>query len=162
MSRVRLCLLVATVVVGLSATPARAERAGCTRLAAPSGSDSAPGTPASPFRTVQRLVDSLSAGETGCLRSGSYRGNVDIRSGGRASRPLRLTNYSGEKATVVGEFEVHKTAPFVVVDHLYLNGRSAGRVSQFVNAHDVTFRNNDVPTDHAGICFLLGDSNGLW
>src|SRR3954466_2724796 len=152
MSRVRLCLLVAAVALALSSTPARAESAGCTRLAAPSGSDSAPGTPASPYRTVQKLVDALSAGETGCLRAGTYREDVDIRSGGNSSRPLRLTSYSGEKATVVGELEVHKTAPFVVVDHLYLNGRTAGRVSQFVNAHDVTFRDNDVTNDHTGIC----------
>ncbi len=47
-----------------------AETAICDRYAARSGSDGARG-PDRP-RTVQKLVDSLSAGQVGCLRGGLY------------------------------------------------------------------------------------------
>src|SRR3954471_21679527 len=156
------CLLGTTSALAFSATGAEADSGDCTKVAAPAGSDSAAGTVAAPFRTVQKLAASLSAGQTGCLRRGSYSENVEVRSGGSSSAPLRITGYPGEKAAVLGEFEVHKTAPFVVVDHVYLNGRTADRVSPIVNAHDVTFRNDDITNDHTGICFLLGDSNGGW
>ncbi|MFL5868628.1 MAG: NosD domain-containing protein [Thermoleophilaceae bacterium] len=156
------CVLASASAVAFSASEASAATGGCTKVTAPSGSDSAPGTAAAPFRTVQKLVDSLSPGQTGCLRAGSYSENVEVRSGGTSTARLRVTAYPGEKATLVGEFEVHKGAPYVVVDHLYLNGRTADRVSPIVNAHDVTFRNDDVTNDHTGICFLLGDSNGEW
>jgi hypothetical protein len=44
----------------------------CDRYAAVDGSDDAEGTKAAPFNTVQRLVNSLSAGQVGCLRGGVY------------------------------------------------------------------------------------------
>src|SRR5881227_2453773 len=109
------CLLGVASALAFSATAADAGSGGCGKVAAPSGSDSAAGTVAAPYRTVQKLVDSLSAGQTGCLRGGNYSENVEVRSGGTSSAPLRVTGYHGEKATVVGEFEVHKGAPFVVV-----------------------------------------------
>src|SRR4051812_24089661 len=122
-NRALACLVAAVTIFALSASAAQAgER--CDRVASPSGSDSAAGTLASPYRTAQRLVDSLSAGQTGCLRAGRYSHDVDIRKGGSSSAPLTLRGYPGEKATVVGEFVVHKTAPHVVVERLYLNGRT--------------------------------------
>src|SRR4051812_13462632 len=156
------CLLGTATALVCSATAAEAAGAGCSKVAAPAGSDSAAGTLASPYRTAQKLVESLSAGQTGCLHGGTYREDVEVRSGGTSSALLRITAYPGEQAKVVGEFEVHKSAPHVVVDHLYLNGRTADRVSPIVNAHDVAFRYDDVTNDHTGICFLLGDSNGEW
>src|SRR4051795_10150921 len=137
----RACRPGTTGPLAFSATGAEADSGDCTKVAAPAGSDSAAGTVAAPFRTGQKLADSPSAGQTGCLRRGSYSENVEVRSGGSSSAPLRITGYPGEKAAVLGEFEVHKTAPFVVVDHVYLNGRTAGRVSPIVNPHALSFRN---------------------
>jgi parallel beta helix pectate lyase-like protein len=133
----------------------------CDRYAAPGGSDSAPGTEAAPLRSAQELVDSLSPGQTGCLRAGDYDG-VDIRRGGRVGAPITLRNYPGEKATVTGRFWVVRTAPYVVVEGLYLNGKNeTDHPSPTINASDVTFRRNDVTNDHTAICFLIG-STGEW
>src|SRR3954454_13048718 len=154
------CCLVAVALLLLSATGAQASDR-CDKVASPSGSDSAAGTLASPYRTAQKVVESLSAGQTGCLRGGRYREDVEIRSGGRAGAPLTIKGYAGERATVIGQFEVHKAAPHVVVERLWLDG-SGSRTSPIVNASDATFRYDDVTNHHTGICFILGDSSGDW
>ena len=133
----------------------------CTRVASPAGSDSAAGTEAAPFRSAQKLASSLAAGETGCLRAGSYPGGATFRTAGRASAPVTFRNFPGERATVEGRVYVAKTAPHVVVEGLYLNSKGAGP-SPTVNASHVTFRHNDVTNDNTEICFLLGDSNGVY
>ena len=53
----------------------------CDKVAAPSGSDSAAGTAASPYRTAQKLADSLAPGQTGCLRAGLYEQDVKVDEG---------------------------------------------------------------------------------
>jgi parallel beta-helix repeat protein len=133
---------------------------GCARFAAPSGSDSASGGAAAPFRTAQRLADSLGPGETGCLRAGSYDAGVTFRHGGSPGAPITLRSYPGEKATIHDLVWVSKTAPYTIVEGLYLNGRGIDHPSPTINADDVTFRANDVTNDHTDICFLLGDSDG--
>jgi parallel beta-helix repeat protein len=143
--RVLAGLLLAAAALGFSANGAQASD-GCDKVASPGGSG-----------TVQKLVDSLSAGQTGCLRAGTYSGDVDIRAGG-----ISLRGYPGEKAKVVGEFEVHKAAPHVTVERLYLDGSTASRTSPIINASDATFRYDDVTNRHQGICFVLGDANGVW
>lgn len=134
--------------------------AGCDRVASPSGSDAAAGSEAAPFRSAQKLVDSLTAGQSGCLRAGSYTQNVKIARGGSAGAPLVLRNWPGEHATLVGRLWVAKGANHVTVEHLYLNGRNAGQLpSPTINAANTTFRHNDVTNRHTGICFSLGASS---
>ena len=129
----------------------------CNRTAAPSGSDSAVGTTASPYRTVQRLADSLRAGQTGCVRAGTYAENVRINNGGRASAPVTLTSYPGERAAIKGRLHVTDNADFVTVSRFNLDGTNAAILpSPTVNGDDVTFAGNDVTNWHTGICFLLG------
>jgi parallel beta-helix repeat protein len=159
--------LVATLF-GVAAIAALASPSGalaaspCTNYASPSGSDSASGSEGNPFRSAQRLVDSLDPGEVGCLRAGAYDG-VDIRRGGQPGAPITLRSYPGERATVTGRFWVVKTAPHLVIEGLYLNGRNDTlHPSPTINAPDVTFRANDVSNDHTAICFLLGDSHGYY
>jgi parallel beta-helix repeat protein len=132
----------------------------CTKVAAPSGSDSAAGTEAAPYRSVQRLADSLSAGQTGCLRGGTYEGNVSVRRGGAPGAPITLTRFPGETAKVVGRVWVAKGADHVTFERLYLDGTNASNLpSPTVNANNVTFRLNDVTNNHTAICFLLGASD---
>jgi hypothetical protein len=130
---------------------ANASKMSCARFADPRGSDASPGTFAKPYRTVQKLVDALGPGQTGCLRRGGYRqGEVTIRTHG-----IRLTSYRGERATVVGRLRV--TADWVTVAGLKLNGRNLRDLpSPTVNADDVTFRRNDVSSPHSRSCFILG------
>jgi parallel beta-helix repeat protein len=101
---------------------------------------------------AQDLVDSLSPGQTGCLRGGLYEGNVKV------SRPgITLTRYAGERATVKGRFWVAEGADNVTVEGLYLDGTNPNILpSPSINANGVTFRRNDVTNYNHSICFSLG------
>ena len=152
----------ALAALSLAIGPAAAHAAdGCTRVAAPHGSDGAAGTEAAPFATAQHLVDSLRPGETGCLRSGTYNEDVKVSKGGSASARVTLRSYPGERATVKGRFWIAEGADFVTVAQLDLNGvNSARNPSPTVNSNDAIFEDNDVTNDHTEICFLLGNSWG--
>jgi hypothetical protein len=148
--------VIAALALALFAAPT-AEAAGCSRIAAPGGSDSAPGTVTQPFATAQKLADSLAPGETGCLRAGTYAEDVTITSGGTAGAPMTLTSYPGERATVRGAFWITRSAPFVTVASLDLDGRNAPNYpSPEVNATDARFVDNDVTNHNTSICFNLG------
>jgi nitrous oxidase accessory protein NosD len=157
-----IALLAAAVmaVAGMGATQAGA--AGCDKVASPLGSDGYPGTAAAPYATVEHLADSLHPGQAGCLRAGTYQGDVTIDKGGSGSAPIVVTSYPGERATVVGRLQVTDKANNVVVQSLNLNGRNGDNLpSPSVYGDGVVFRDNDVTNDHTTICFILGsDSSG--
>ncbi len=152
-----LLTLAAAFTLSLGAGAAPAQAAGCTKVAATGGSDSGAGTAASPYLSAQKLVDSLKPGETGCLRAGTYSGNVKISRSGAAGAPLVLTSYPGERATVVGKLWIPDSANFVTVASLDLDGRNAANASSpAISGDDVTFVDNDVTNHHTSICFSLG------
>ncbi len=159
--------------VGTPALPVRVPAAGiglpsalataCSRYAAPTGSDWARGGPRAPFRTVQRLVNSLRPGQTGCLRAGTYTEPVRIARGGRRGARVTLAGYPGETATIVGRLEIVKGANYVTVTGLRLDGANAARLpSPTVDADHVTFSYDDVTNDHTGICFGIGSATWGW
>src|SRR3954453_8112497 len=63
-------ILVAAVACAFALVPSAKgdPSAGCDLVASTAGSDAAPGTLSQPFRTVQKVVNSLGPGQTGCLR----------------------------------------------------------------------------------------------
>jgi parallel beta-helix repeat protein len=127
----------AAVAIGGSPTSAAGV---CDRVASPG-----PGA-------AQDLVNSLSPGQTGCLRAGLYEGNVKVSRAG-----ITLTRYAGEKATVKGRFWVAEGADNVTVEGLYLDGTNPNILpSPSINADGVTFRRNDVTNYNHSICFSLG------
>ncbi len=139
------------------AKPAPSPRSECDRYASPRGSNRARGTQYNPFRTVQRLVRSLRPGMRGCLRRGSYRGDVKISNGGRGGAPVVLRPFGTERARVIGRIWVARGADHVTIEGLYLDGRNARRLpSPTVNASQVRFVGNDVTNRHTAICFGLG------
>src|SRR5215210_5152994 len=144
--------LVATAAGALAvaclAAPQASAGTTCSKFASPAGSDSGTGTESAPFRSSQRLVNSLEPGQVGCLKSGTYDG-LDIRTGGAPGAPITLRPYPGDRVEVNGRFWVARTAPHVVVEGLYLNGKnSTAHPSPTVNAPDVTFRGNEVTNDN--------------
>jgi hypothetical protein len=141
----------------------------CTKFAAPAGSDANAGTEARPFRTVQRLSDSIGAGDVGCLRAGTYTGDVTVTSGGSSTADATITAYPDEKATIEGRLRITRTAQYLTIEDLTLLGIEQGNAcgglmcpSPTVNADHVSFLGNDVTNDHNGICFVLGDANGVY
>lgn len=136
----------------------------CDRVAGPGGSDSAAGTVDAPYATAQKLVGSLSAGQTGCLRAGTYTQDVTISHGGAANAPIILTSYPGDqRATIVGRMWLQQGADYVTVSDLDLNGvNSANLPSPTVDDAYAVFTGDDVTDHHTAICFALGDYPETW
>ncbi|MGH2980089.1 MAG: right-handed parallel beta-helix repeat-containing protein [Solirubrobacterales bacterium] len=142
---------------GMSIAASGAGAAACAKVASPLGSDAYPGTVAEPYATVEHLANSLSPGETGCLRAGVLQGDVKVTKGGVAGSPTTITSYPGERATVVGRFRVADTANHVTVTGLDLDGRNEENLpSPTINGDQVTFSANDVTNHHTTICFIVG------
>jgi hypothetical protein len=155
----RRCLLFACLLVSIvgALPPARALAGPCAKVAAPGGSDSGGGSESQPYLTARKLVGSLGAGETGCLRAGTYAGDVTISRGGSSGAPITLTSYPGERATIAGKLWVADSANFVTVSSLDLDGRNPDQApSPTINGDDVTFADNDVTNRNTTICFDLG------
>ena len=155
-----LLLAIATSVT-LAACGAHAENPTCDKVAAPNGSDNAAGTVDAPFRTAQVLADSLTPGQTGCLRAGTYREDLTIRQGGQPGAPVTIRSFPGERAQIVGRLWLARTADYVTVASLDLDGKNPDEnlPSPTVNSSNATFTDNDVTNEHTAICFNLGNDS---
>ena len=153
-------LAAAGVCVALtSASPSAAttQRTACTRYAAPWGTSTAPGTKRRPFKTAQRLVDSLHGGETGCLRGGSYttpEGGLYIHSSG-----LTLRSYPGERASLHGIVYLLR-ANRVTLSHLNFVGDGTQNTVKVYSANAV-IEDSDFTNNYLGrSCLMLGSPSG--
>jgi len=156
--------LMAWLAVGLawgtSLAAPPAQGASCDKVASPLGSDAWAGTAAEPYATVEHLANSLSPGQTGCLRAGVFQEDVSVSKGGTPDAATTITSYPGERATVVGRFRVTDSANFVTVTGLDLDGRNQDNLpSPTINGDQVTFSGNDVTNHHTTICFLVGSDS---
>jgi parallel beta helix pectate lyase-like protein len=146
----------ATVVLAETNVPSSEATGGCTLFASPTGSDSASGSVTSPFRTVTKLVGSLSSGQVGCLRGGTYSEDVTVGKSG-----ITLTAYTGEQATLVGRLWIQNGADGVTVTNLKLDGKNAALLpSPTVNGDNDRFIGDEVTNENTEICFVLGSSWG--
>lgn len=138
---IALGLLLAAAAL-LPAAPAAARAGVCDRVAGPG-------------QGPKSFVRSLRAGETGCLRDGTYRAPAE---GIKFARPgVTLRSRPGSRATVIGRLWIAAGADRVTIRGLRLDGRNPkDQASPVVNANGATFRNNDVTNHHTGICFLIG------
>ncbi len=87
-------------VVGLTALAPAAGAA--TYYVAPNGSDAGPGSPAAPWRTIQKAANTVVAGDTVLLRTGTYRERVVIAAAGAAGAEVTFAAYPGEAPVVDG------------------------------------------------------------
>jgi Right handed beta helix region len=97
----------------------------CNRVASPAGSDRANGTLRSPYRTFDRLAESLQPGMVGCLRGGVYGDRMtdhNIERGGRSGRRITITGYPRERATIAGAVFISNGADYVTLSHVTVNG----------------------------------------
>jgi parallel beta-helix repeat protein len=157
-----------------------AETVMCDKYAAVDGSDDAEGTKTAPFNTAQRLVNSLSAGQVGCLRGGVYTDpdkQVVFNAGGNSGDRIILRSYPGETAEFRGSIYIPEGSNYVTVRNMRLDG-SYGPVGKGhfkrdrntvqtvrvlgdnVNVHnnDITNRSPNGNPDLAGTCIILGSS----
>jgi hypothetical protein len=119
--------------------------------------DTGAGTIESPFRSVQKLSDSLSAGQTGCLRGGSYSTSGTLYFRGAATTVM---SYPGERAAISGYSEVNRGADGVTLKHM--NFTSTGLpMTVRIYGNGTIFEANDITNKHmsgAGACIGVGGS----
>jgi hypothetical protein len=133
----------------------------CDRVASPSGSDGGAGTLQSPYRSAQKLVDSLAAGQTGCLRAGTYTQLVlSFHHGGSSGAPVTLTSYPGERATVSGgTIEIPHGSDFVSLRGINVDGADRAEVTIVAMAFDTVIEDSDITNRNAGTqCMILGNN----
>jgi hypothetical protein len=148
-------LAISILAVGLLAAVPRGAGAtsGCTKVAAPGGSDDGPGTSSAPYRTLQRLADSLHAGQTGCLRQGSYGGGEVYLDQPGAT----LTSYPGERARITAFVEVEPEAVHARLTHLSFDTTGNPNITGTkLQADGAVFSDNEVTKGGRGICLLAG------
>lgn len=127
----------------------------CDRVASADGSDTAAGTAAAPFKTAQKLVDSLSPGQTGCVR-GTLTGQMWIN-----RDAITVASEPGQRGKVIGKIKVQQGADGVTVRDLDLDGRSTAadpiaNISPTIYGNDAAFVNNDITNGNTAICIILG------
>lgn len=129
----------------------------CDRVAATNGSDSNPGTVSAPYLTPQKLADTLTPGQTGCLRGGSYSTtNLYILNVSGAG--FRIRSYPGERAKLIGITMIRNTADAFTLSHLDIVGTGTMNVIK-VHASDVVIEDNDITNLMRPFsCLILGDS----
>lgn len=153
-----LLLAGAGLLVPASLPPASAAEVECSSWAAPSGSDSASGSSTAPFRTASRLASALSGGQVGCLRTGTYSGDVAVTADGAT-----LRSAPGERATLtLAQLRVPVGADDVTISDLTIIGDGT-QLTTRLSGNRFTFTRNDVTNgnrgrDQIGSCVLVADS----
>jgi hypothetical protein len=92
----------------------------CDKFASTDGNDSDAGTRSNPYGTVDKLAESLVAGQTGCIRGGLYDQDVFLAGGGTPGNPITIRAYPGESVKLRGTIEAG--APWVAVEGLRIDG----------------------------------------
>ncbi len=153
-----LALVALAVAVALSVGGGGAGAASsCDRVASLRGLDTNPGTEALPFRTTQRLASSLTAGQTGCLRAGTYGGGITFTRSGASGAPITVQSFPGERAVLMGRVWIKSGADFVTVSDLDLVGiNTLGLSSPSIEANDATLEGNDITNVHTADCVFVG------
>jgi hypothetical protein len=163
--------MLAALSLALAATPAHAATT-CDRVAAPSGSDAAAGTQSAPYATPQKLADSLSAGQTGCLRAGTYRQAsgrpylLRVSRGGAAGSPLTIRSFPGERAQLRGVVYVPSGSDEVTLKQLNIVGTDDDSnaatfpISIQIMARNTQVIGSDITNEHRGTCMILGSNSG--
>ncbi|WP_217914881.1 PKD domain-containing protein [Miltoncostaea marina] len=150
-------ILAASALVALVPAEQAAAAPSCVKYASTTGSDSAAGTQTAPYKTAQKLVDSLSAGQAGCLQPGQTFGSVTVSRGG-----ITLTTApGGAKATLLGKLWIKDSANDVTIENLVLDGSgTTARVSFDTQGDRVVFRGNDITNRNTAICLHVGSNAG--
>jgi parallel beta-helix repeat protein len=67
---------------------------------APTGNDNDPGTEAQPWKTLQKAVETLTAGQTVLVKDGTYYGMLEMNHSGEPEQPITLRAFPGAKPVI--------------------------------------------------------------
>lgn len=81
-----------------------------------SGSDSASGSRNSPFRTIQKAVDTAKPSDTILVREGTYAGFRIIQKSGEPNNPITIQAYPGERVILDAQLTDHDAAVIYITN----------------------------------------------
>ena len=68
----------------------------------PTGRDSNSGTLQAPFKTIQKALNTVSAGDTISIRGGTYNEKLTVNTSGTSGNPITVENYENENVVLDG------------------------------------------------------------
>ncbi|PWU19328.1 MAG: hypothetical protein C5B48_13705 [Candidatus Rokuibacteriota bacterium] len=151
--------------IGLSTSSGQAGGSVCDLVASVAGNNTNPGTLAQPVRTVQRLIDMLGPGQTGCLRGTPahlpFVENVSIanknQSGGSEANRITIESYPGEVAKIKGTVTLAESANFVTLSQLVIEARTASSTGNVnINGDNIVLSDNNVSGGGIATCIRIG------
>src|SRR5580658_2329049 len=144
----------AMFVISLMLAQALAGQTGATFYVSKKGSDSNPGTIGSPWLTIQRAANSVSAGATVYVLAGVYNESVNFPSSGTSSAPITFQSYPGQTAVIDGTgVPVNGTQGLINI----VGDRSYITIKGFEIRHYTTTSEDNVPT---GV-WITGSGTGV-
>ncbi len=178
----RLAILLSTAtllaVSAVAAVPTAALASSpCSAYASPAGTDSntelkflqayhhgPPGSYFNPYASPQKLVDSLWAGQTGCLMNGTYNigAQLDFNHGGLSGAPIMLRSTPGQTAKLVGgTVFVRWGSSNVIIAYLHIDSAASGQPGIEIMAANTDLIGNDITNEStAQSCVMLGSNTG--
>ncbi len=163
---VALALLAAAAVLAGAAFASSGRRARiksppCQRFAAPHGSDSNRGTRRSPFATASRLAQALRPGQTGCLLSGRYLGDLHLRQAGARGARLTLRAAPGASATICGFTIFLPGAAYWRLTRLQIDGSCSSQNTIQIAADHARLDHDELTNRQlAQSCVIIGNPSG--
>lgn len=123
-----------------------------------SGNDDNPGSQSQPWRTIQKGVNTIVAGDTLYIRGGTYSEAVTISSGGSGGNYKTIQSYSGETAVLDGQnsitrgIDISNGVNYVKIIGLEIrNYKNWGIASWYGHANSyITIQNCDIHDNGGG------------
>jgi Right handed beta helix region/Protein of unknown function (DUF1565) len=123
--------------------------AGTTFHVATSGSDANPGTATHPWRTIQKALSTLAAGQRALVRAGTYAENLHMSRAGSPFAPITVEAYPGERPVLTTggshPLEVAKSGAYFRFRGFVIEkapGNSGGNVD--IYGHHIELSNNEI------------------
>lgn len=146
--------MVLLIALALWLLPVWAQAA--TYYVATTGNNANDGSETTPWLTVKKAVDTMVAGDTTYIRSGTYIETAEVRftRSGSSSAPIRLANYPGETPVIQFADEtngnhrisiwnsggINQATGWIIIEGLTVSHAAVG--IRLYSAHDVIIRNN--------------------
>ena len=141
---------------------------------ATNGNDANPGTEALPWKTIQKAANTLTAGKTVYVKSGTYNEQVTVKNSGSAGKYITFSAYPGNTVTIDGaginmDFGYGRDGGLIQIwgkSYIKVVGFTAinsGYAGLYVNtpgnndppSHDIIFEGNTVKDSWAASIIML-------
>jgi parallel beta-helix repeat protein len=126
----------------------------------PSGSDSSAGTQSSPWRTIQRAINTLTAGQSVVVAAGTYAERVYTVRSGTSSAPITIKAASGSKPVITGRIKIQNN--YIRVTGFKLQGQNSLSQDTLIyvsGASHVEISRNEVTKSTQSAIYLSGASD---